>query len=314
MALYAIGEALIDFVPNQTGRPHENMSYRPAVGGAPLNVAAAYAKLGGSSYMLTQVGADDFGAQILATAEAAGVDTRHIKQSGAAKTALAFVSLLENGERSFSFYRSPSADMLYPPEAIDAIQPSADDILHFCSVSLIDSPMREAHCKAIEKFRQAGAKISFDVNVRLPLWDDHTALRDTIWQFLPLADLVKISDDELDFVSPAASHKAAIAALFTGSVQEVLYTAGANGASWHHKSGAQAEAPRFTVQAVDATGAGDAFIGTYLAHWHTESDPAALLRLASAAGAFTTLTRGAIAGMPTAAQLHTFIHQNENPT
>ena len=158
MALYAIGEALIDFVPSRSGKPDADMHYTPAVGGAPLNVAAAYAKLSGTSYILSQVGDDAFGAQIAATAAAAGVDTRYLQRTREAKTALAFVTLHDGGEREFAFYRDPSADMLYAPENLAAITPQAGDILHYCSVSLIPCPMREAHRVAIDKFRAAGAE------------------------------------------------------------------------------------------------------------------------------------------------------------
>ena len=187
MALYAIGEALIDFVPSRSGKPAADMHYTPAVGGAPLNVAAAYAKLGGKSYILSQVGDDAFGAQIAATAEAAGVDTRYLKRSRAAKTALAFVTLYDGGEREFAFYRDPSADMLYAPENLADITPQTGDILHYCSVSLVPGPMREAHRAAIAKFRAAGAAISFDINLRLPLWKNPTDLYAAVHEFLPLA-------------------------------------------------------------------------------------------------------------------------------
>ena len=136
MALYAIGEALIDFVPSRPGKPDADIRYTPAVGGAPLNVAAAYARLGGKSYILSQVGEDAFGEQIAATAQSAGVDTRYLKRSREAKTALAFVTLHDNGEREFAFYRDPSADMLYAADNLAAITPQPGDILHYCSVSL----------------------------------------------------------------------------------------------------------------------------------------------------------------------------------
>lgn len=306
MALYAIGEALIDFVPNKPGAPDDDTRYTPAVGGAPLNVAAAYAKLGGTSYILSQVGADAFGERIAQVAQEAGIDTRHLRRSAEAKTALAFVTLHENGEREFAFYRDPSADMLYQAHYLDDISPQAGDILHFCSVSLTPCPMRDAHLAAIGRFRNAGALISFDVNLRLPLWKNPDDLRAAVQTFLPLADIVKISDDELPFISKNND----INDIIQGHVRHVVLTSGAQGAAWYDQSGQRGAQAGFTVRAVDATGAGDAFIGGLLKelpHLDIEDTHIArLLRHACAVGALTTQKRGAIAGMPDRAQLELF--------
>lgn len=308
MTLYAIGEALIDFVPNQTGKPHEEMSYQPKVGGAPLNVACAFTKLGGKAQILTQVGADDFGNQIIDLANKIGVQTDFLKISEDAKTGLAFVSLLANGERSFSFYRQPSADMLYSPDFIQEIQPKENDILHFCSVSLLPNyPMRDAHLSAIKRFRDAGALISFDVNLRFPLWNNPDDLYRAVWDFLPLADVVKISDDELPFLLKRRTRpEEALSELFQGAVQTIIYTAGKDGASAYFRSGKSASCAGFQVEAIDATGAGDAFIATYLYYARSET-PEKALRLACGAGALTTLKRGAVNGMPTASELLGFV-------
>ena len=316
MALYAIGEALIDFVPSRSGKPAADMHYTPAVGGAPLNVAAAYAKLGGKSYILSQVGDDAFGAQIAATAEAAGVDTRYLKHSRAAKTALAFVTLYDSGEREFAFYRDPSADMLYAPENLADITLQAGDILHYCSVSLVPCPMREAHRAAIAKFRAAGAAISFDINLRLPLWKNPADLYAAVHEFLPLADIIKISDDELAFVTGESDPARGIPQLFRGHVKFVAYTCGANGAAIYDKNGERGRTEAYRVNAVDATGAGDAFIGGLLVASDffglvARGDLAAeriqaLLDHAAKVGAITTLGRGAIDSMPDLERLHAF--------
>ncbi|MCY1702221.1 carbohydrate kinase family protein [Deinococcus sp. SL84] len=305
--IYAIGEALIDFVPQPNG------DFSPQVGGAPLNVAAAVARLGGQSSLITQLGADAFGGQIVRAAQAAGVDTAHIRRTDAAKTGLAFVTLQPDGERSFSFYRDPSADMLYAPEQL-SVQPRAGDWLHFCSVSLLPSPMREAHAEAIQRFREAGGHISFDLNIRLPLWADPNECRAAVWDFLPSAHLVKVSDDELPFVS----ERGELSDLFVGDVQHVLYTKGRHGAEWHTHAGKLAEVPAFPVQAVDATGAGDAFTGAVLRQWQelgsAEPDAetaAGMLRRAAAVGALTILKRGALAALPDESQLQGFLAKEQ---
>ena len=179
--LFAIGEALIDFIPHVTHSKLKDVEqFSRQVGGAPCNVAATVSKLGGKSEMITQLGNDAFGDIIVETIEQLDVGTQYIKRTNKANTALAFVSLQDDGQRDFSFYRKPSADMLYQPENIDNIQVFQDDILHFCSVDLIESDMKYAHEKMIEKFESVGGtivlilmyaylygKINSNVNVQL---------------------------------------------------------------------------------------------------------------------------------------------------
>ncbi len=317
MTVYTLGEALIDFVPNRPGKLGNDISFLPAVGGAPLNVAAAVAKLGGKSAVLTQVGKDDFGDLIIQVADGVGVDTQYMLQTDVAKTALAFVTLAENGERSFSFYRNPSADMLYDPVNIDNVTPQSGDILHFCSLSLSPEKMRAAHEKAIDKWRDAGGDISFDINIRLPLWETEDACRQAVHDFLPKADLIKISDDELEFVTGYTEVEAGIASLFTDNVRYVLYTKGPAGAQIYNKDGLLADAEAHKVQAVDATGAGDAFTGALLyqlqqlplttqAEWSVDQAQS-LLQMATAVGALATLKRGAIHSLPTLEDVHRLI-------
>ena len=198
--LYAIGEALIDMIPSKTGCSFAKVpSFSPRVGGAPANVCGAYARMGGDSALLTQLGDDPFGHKIIDELAACGIDTSHICLTDKANTALAFVSLEADGNRTFSFYRKPSADLLYAPEQVDTSLFANAYALHFCSVALVESPMREAHKTAIAAARSAGTIIDFDPNLRFPLWPDRDALRRTVLEFLPLADVVKISDEELEF-------------------------------------------------------------------------------------------------------------------
>ena len=179
-----------------------------------------------------------------------------------ANTALAFVSLEADGNRTFSFYRKPSADLLYAPEQVDTSLFANAYALHFCSVALVESPMREAHKNAIAAARSAGTIIDFDPNLRFPLWPDRDALRRTVLEFLPLADVVKISDEELEFLTGTSDIEAALPSLFVGHVQLVLYTCGSAGAH---------------AYTVDTTGAGDGFIGSFLWQLHKNGvDRAAL--------------------------------------
>ena len=266
--LYAIGEALIDMIPSQSGCAFADVpAFSPRVGGAPANVCGAFTKLGGASALLTQLGDDPFGHKIADELAACGIDTSHFAFTDRANTALAFVSLEADGNRTFSFYRKPSADLLYAPEQVDTALFATAYALHFCSVALVDSPMREAHKTAIAAARDAGALISFDPNLRFPLWPDRDALRRTVLEFLPQADIVKISDEELEFLTGTADIEKALPALFTGHVQLVLYTCGSAGAHAYTRS-AHGFAPCKPVKAVDTTGAGDGFIGSFLWQLH----------------------------------------------
>ena len=253
--LYAIGEALIDMIPSKTGCSFAEVpSFSPRVGGAPANVCGAYARLGGDSALLTQLGDDPFGHKIIDELAACGIDTSHICLTDKANTALAFVSLEADGNRTFSFYRKPSADLLYAPEQVDISLFANAYALHFCSVALVD----------------------FDPNLRFPLWPDRDALRRTVLEFLPLADVVKISDEELEFLTGTSDIEAALPSLFVGHVQLVLYTCGSAGAYAYTRPahGFSASKP---VKAVDTTGAGDGFIGSFLWQLHKNGvDRAAL--------------------------------------
>ena len=267
--LIAIGEALIDFIPNNKGCEFDEITeFAPKIGGAPANVCGAFSKLGGNSCMLTQLGDDLFGHKILRGLKAHGIHVDHVSLTDKANTALAFVSLDKKGGREFSFYRKPSADMLYSP---DSIKPEYfDDVyaLHFCSVSLGEFPMKEAHKKAIALAREKGGIISFDPNLRFQLWEDTSLLHKTVLEFLPLADVIKISDEELEFITGETELTKALPKLFVGDVKLILYTCGGSGAYAITKE-TQAFAPSQKVEVLDTTGAGDGFTGSFLWKLHS---------------------------------------------
>jgi len=262
--LVAIGEALIDFIPDRTGCGfHEVGAFSPATGGAPANVCGAFSKLGGKARMLTKLGNDPFGDVITRTLNEAGVDTSYISYTDEANTALAFVSLAKDGNRVFSFYRNPSADMLFDASEVTGEMLSDCYALHFCSVSLGDFPMKNAHRAAITIARRQGAIVSFDPNLRFMLWDDKDELKRVIWEFIPDSDVLKISDEELEFITGESDIDKAVPSLFTGSVKLVILTKGKDGASAYNLNGSVDSACP-AVKATDTTGAGDAFIGSFL--------------------------------------------------
>ena len=235
----SIGEALIDFIPNQKGCELKNvLGFERVAGGAPANVSAVVAKLGGKSNFISKLGKDAFGNHIIEV-------------------------LKEDGNRDFSFYRNPSADMLLEESEVKKEWFEDCHSMHFCSVDLIECPMKYAHKKAIEFALENKSIISFDPNVRLPLWDSEDACRDAIMEFLPLAHVVKISDEELEFVTGYDNMDEAKEVLFKGNVNMVLFTKGKDGAEAYTKDRV-VKIPGNIVDVVDTTGAGDSFIGSFL--------------------------------------------------
>jgi fructokinase len=317
--LFSIGEVLIDFIPLEKGVALKDVvSFERAPGGAPANVAAAVAKYGQKAAMISKLGNDAFGDFLVEKLDEAGVETGKVYRTREANTALAFVSLKDNGERDFSFYRNPSADLLLSEKEIDPAWFQAGDILHFCSVDLVESPMKQAHKKAIAAVSDEGGLISFDPNVRLPLWEDSEDCRKAILEFLPTADIVKVSDEELVFITGIKEESDAIQSLFVGNVKAVVYTKGAAGADLFLKA-EKFESSGYAVEPVDTTGAGDAFIGGFLYQLlELQANPAnveevlrgnqrEVLRFANASGALTTTGKGAISALPTKGEVEKLI-------
>lgn len=305
--VYTIGEALIDFIPTRKGVQLKDVEgFEKAAGGAPANVACAVAKLGGRSSFIGMLGLDAFGDFLLETLERAGVETRYVFRTDKALTSLAFVSLKEDGNRDFSFYRNPGADMLLTEEQAAGITFGPGDILHYCSVDLIEAPVKYAHLKAIRSISEQGGIVSFDPNVRLPLWPSAEECRRAILEFIPLSHILKISDEELTFITGIEDEDEALASLFTGSVQHVLYTRGPAGSTWVSRGDSVTVAGN-KVNAIDTTGAGDAFIGAVLFQLQQRglgledldgSQARDILAFANAAAALTTTRKGAIASFP----------------
>lgn len=308
--LYAIGEALIDFIPGTTDTKLKDVeTFSRQVGGAPCNVASTVQKLGGHAEMVTQLGNDAFGDIIVETLDDIGVGTSFIRRTDEANTALAFVSLTQDGEREFSFYRKPSADMLYKSEYLTDLTVTEEDILHFCSVDLVQSDMKIAHETLINQFHQAGGTIVFDPNVRLPLWDSAEECQQAIRQFIPRAHIVKISDEELTFITGYTDEQAALKWLFQGNVEVVIYTKGAAGSEIHLKDGSVQSHEGFEVTPIDTTGAGDAFIGAAISKLLTydaknladtlQQHGASILKFSNFVAAQVTTKYGAIESIPT---------------
>lgn len=314
--VFSIGEALIDFIPNEKGIAlKEVTSFQKAPGGAPANVAAAVSKLGGKSAFIGKVGEDAFGEFLIDILTKAKVNTAYVKTTKEANTALAFVSLKSDGNRDFSFYRNPSADMLLREDEIQEEWFNEGDILHFCSVDLIEAPVKYAHIKAISSIVKKGGLVSFDPNVRLPLWDSTENCRRTILEFIPKAHVVKISDEELQFVTGIENEEAAIESLFKGNVKLIIYTKGSCGAEFFTKT-IKAEVKGIKINVSDTTGAGDAFIGAVLYQLANKEidldriikqEAEEILQFANIVAAMTCMKKGAISAIPTIDEVKVFL-------
>lgn len=314
--IIAIGEAIIDFIPTTMGKGLEDTpAFEKRPGGAPANVAVGVARLGGSSGFIGKFGQDEFGHFLHRTLKENSVDTKSIVFTGQAKTGLAFVTLKENGEREFIFYREPCADVLLTPEEIDEDYIKGAKVLHFGTISLIAEPGRSATYRAVQLARQADKVVSLDVNLREPLWPSLEAARREITAALKLAHIVKVSEEELAFIVGEYSDlEEGAAKLLALGPNLVLVTLGEAG-SFFKTSSFSGKAAGISVRPVDTTGAGDAFTAAMLCslveagvarHKQIAAIPPERMvefcRLANAAGAFTCTKNGAISALPTRAE------------
>jgi len=313
----AFGELLIDFVPTVTGHSlAETEAFRKAAGGAPANVAVELARLGQTSAFMGMVGEDGFGHFLADTLKGAGVDVSPLRFTNRAQTALAFVSLQASGEREFLFYRSPSADMLMAPEDVDEAAIAAARVFHFGSISLIAEPSRAATLHAVGLAHRHGKVVTYDPNLRLHIWPDAESARAGMTLGLSQADIAKLSEEELVFLTGNDDPIGAARSLWTPRLQLMAVTCGGAGCHWLTRD-AHGKVPSFPVAAVDATGAGDAFMAGLIAglleHPRLSVDPArldAVCRFANAAGALTTTGRGAIPSLPTRAAVEALLAEH----
>ena len=312
--LVSMGELLIDFIPIEKSKRLEDVKqFTKMAGGAPANVCACYAKLGGEAYFMGQVGDDPFGHFLKDMIESHHVKTEDLIFTKKAKTALAFVSIDEEGERDFMFYRDPSADQLYEPNQIN-YKRLDQALFHFCSVGLKEYPLKKAHIEAIKYVKKHQGFISFDPNLRFSLWEDHIELKETVLSFIPHANLIKVTEEELEFLTGLSDVYEAAHALFMGSVSLVIVTEGSKGASLFTRS-SKHFIPAFRVDTVDTTGAGDAFIGAFLyqlmKYGNFTVDYEEALRFAQATAALVVSKKGAMESLPTLHEVKRFLDQHD---
>ena len=257
----ALGELLIDFTCLSTDTDgYPTMAAHP--GGAPANYLAALTKFGAKTAMIGKVGSDAFGRLLIKTLKGAGIDTRGMLVSDDVFTTLAFVTLDDSGDREFSFARKPGADTQLRFDEIDLSVIDASKVLHFGTLSMTNEPARDATYKAVEYAAGHGKLISFDPNLRKPLWNDlDEAKRQMLWG-LRHADIVKISDEETEFLFSIAPEEAAKHIINSFGVRLVYVTCGAEGCFYRTKTASGFVKALSGIAVKDTTGAGDIFGGS----------------------------------------------------
>jgi fructokinase len=303
-----LGELLIDFTSLDPGASLiETRGFEKHAGGAPANVAVGISRLGGSAAFLGMVGDDEFGRYLAKMLADRGVDIAGLRYSRVAHTTLAFVALREDGEREFIFYRNPGADMLYSPADLDEAHIAQGRILHHGSISLIGEPNRAATLRAIALARENGALISYDPNLRMNLWPDPDAAHAGIDLGLSTADILKVSEEELVFITGQSDLEVGMRLLRERDIVAIVVTQGEAGCAYHWDdyTGRVSARPRV---AVDTTGAGDAFVAGLLYQLmkadrplteFSQGDIEAMLAFANQVAGRVVTRRGAIPAMPT---------------
>jgi len=307
-SVVCFGEALIDFLntSEQDDGPLSLKNYRQYPGGAPANAAVAIAKLGGEAYFAGQVGADNFGDFLNSTLNTYNVDTRFLAQHKTAKTALAFVMLDSDGDRSFAFHRHQTADVLFNVEQVEDSWFEPQVIFHFCSNTLTDNHIANTTDFAVQKAKHHQALISFDVNLRHNLWPQGQADIALVNQFVFNADVIKFSRDELEYLA-LGNVTSYIAKCIKKGVSLLVITDGENDIEYFTVQGKQLiSAPK--VQAIDTTAGGDAFSGALLfalsqfpqakLALNSMSILGELIRFAAHCGAYTVGKLGAFPALP----------------
>lgn len=319
-AITCFGEALIDFLARPPATPDAPRQFVEYAGGAPANVAVGVARLGGDARFVGMLSTDMFGDALLAEFTRYGVGVAQVRRTDAARTALAFVSLDAQGERSFSFYRPPAADLLFGVEDFDRGALATTAVFHACSNSLTEDGIAAATLHGMQLATEGGALVSMDVNLRPALWPRGVDPAPAIWQALAKAHLVKLSREELAFLAENNGVESALSRLFSGATQVVVATDSAASIRWWARDGS-GDAPTCRVQVVDTTAAGDAFVAGLLHRLVARSVGRAdladafaddalrddLLRHAAATGALATTRHGAFAAMPSAIDVQTLL-------
>ena len=303
--VWVLGDAVVDLLPE--GDSH----LLKCPGGAPANVAVGIARLAGQSGFIGRVGDDPFGHFMKQTLNDEHVDTRFMHHDAVHRTSTVVVALDEHGERSFTFMVRPSADLFIVADDLPEFK--SRQWLHVCSIALSAEPSRSTTFMAMTRIKEAGGKVSFDPNIRTDLWTNEEQLRECLAQALTLADVAKLSVEELQFISGESDIQKGIDKLISiYPLQLLLVTQGKEGVMAHYQ-GKTHHFPSRPVVCVDTTGAGDAFVAGLLCGLAEQGMPENLQQLeqilvqAQLCGALATTAKGAMTALPRKQDLVKFL-------
>lgn len=308
-----LGEALIDFIPLD----QKNETYQRNPGGAPANVAVGLAKLGIDVNFVGKVGNDTLGRFLQKTLATYGVDVSKLSFSKDVRTGIVLVTLAEHGERSFEFFVNPSADSCLTVEDVPDCLFEQKKILHAGSISLIHDPAKRATWKAIKLAKQHGMLFSFDPNIRMSLWSNEKIAKDTIHSVLPYVDILKLSEDELFFLTLKHGMEAIETLAQTYGTPLIFVTMGERGSIAYFK-GLSVQSKAMPVQALDTTGAGDAFVSAVLCQINkrkqgileiSRDELKEMGNVASISGALAASAKGAMSALPNLTQINHYQRQ-----
>ncbi len=309
----ALGELLIDFT--ESGKSEQGNSLLEVnPGGAPCNVLAMLKRLGKRVAFIGKVGQDMFGTLLKNTLDEVGIASENLVMDKEVRTTLAFVHTLQDGDREFSFYRNPGADMMLREEEVNLDIIKSAKIFHFGTLSMTHKGVREATKKAIDCAKEGGALISFDPNLREPLWDSLELAKEQMEYGFQKCDILKISDNEIQFVTGEEDYEKGILILQQKyQIPLILLTMGKEGSRAYYREMC-VEKEGFSVNAIETTGAGDTFCGCALGYLlehdfkHlSREELEEMLTFANAGAALITLKKGAIRSMPTKQEIQELI-------
>lgn len=301
----ALGELLIDFTENGLS-DQGNPILEANPGGAPCNVLSMLQNLGKKTAFIGKVGDDAFGKMLIQVVKEQGINTDNLIVDKEAGTTLAFVHTAKDGDRNFSFYRNPGADMMLRWNEVEQSKLSDTEIFHFGTLSMTDEYIADVTMKAVKKAKESGAVISFDPNLRPPLWKNMEDARQRMWYGISQCDILKISDDEIAFLSGTEDIDCGIECIMQKSQPKLICaTMGKNGSKAYYNGESVFSQPFLRNDTIETTGAGDTFMACVLnavlengLEQLSHDKLADMLRFANAASSIITTRKGALKVMP----------------
>ena len=313
----AVGELLIDFTDNGMSE-QGNTLFEANPGGAPCNVLAMLNRFGHKTAFIGKVGADIFGVKLKKTLEELSIDTTNLLVDNEVRTTLAFVQTLEGGDRDFSFYRNPGADMMLREDELNEALLEDTKIFHFGTLSMTHEEVRKATKRAIQIAKENGALISFDPNIREPLWKSLDEAEEQVRYGLRQCDILKIADNELQWLTEEVDYAKGIEKLQKEfDIPLILLSLGKDGSRVYYKDMMVEVAAFLQENTIETTGAGDTFGGSCL-HFVlengledlTERQLGEMLTFANAAASIVTTRKGALRVMPQVVEVEELVRRN----